>query len=174
MPEMVVRLTPAWRANSARLVGPRSNKACKTSPRFAVPTIDDESKDLGALSRACWTEELVSPDCGRSVTRLAVRSSIDANSLTQLATRVQFNDALCRPGRSTKMETGRLGEWEMAAISSTNQRAQSADKSGAAASRANGRSSSAGTARPAPEVAVSPGGMITLKGRGTGAPVPAA
>src|ERR1700722_30467 len=103
MPEMVVRLTPAWRANSARLVGPRSNKACKTSPRFVVPTIDDERKDLGALSRASWTEEFVSPDSGRSVTRLAVRSSIDVNSLTQLATRVQFNDALCRPGRSTKM-----------------------------------------------------------------------
>lgn len=115
MPEMVVRLTPAWRANSARLVGPRSNKACKTSPQFAVPTIDDESKDLGALSRASWTEERVSPDSGRSVTRLAVRSSIDASSLTQLATCAQFNDALRRHGRSAKGEAGRLSEREMVA-----------------------------------------------------------
>ena len=138
-------MTPAWRANSARLVGPRSNKAYKTSPRFAVPTIDDESKDLGALYRPSWTEELVSPDSGRSATRLAVRSSIDANSLAQLATGGQFNDALCRPFH----EGGdwRLGEWEMAAISSTNQRAQSADGSGAAASRANGPASSARSAR---------------------------
>src|SRR5580704_6460454 len=53
----------------------------------------------------------------------------------------------------------------MIAISSTDRRAQTVDKSGAAASRANGPASSAGTARPAPcaEVAESSGGMITLR-----------
>src|SRR3984957_6280588 len=56
----------------------------------------------------------------------------------------------------------------MIAISSTDRRAQTVDKSGAAASRANGPASSAGTARPAPcaEVAESSGGMITLRDYG--------
>src|SRR4029077_18607828 len=107
MPEMVVRLTLAYRANPARLVGPRSNKAWMTSPRFAVPTIDDESKDLCALSGASWTRERGSPDSGRSMRRLAVRSSLVGNSLTQLATCAQFNDMLRRPGRSTKVRSCR-------------------------------------------------------------------
>jgi len=77
MPEMVVRLTLARRANSARLVGPRSNKACMTSPRFAVPTADDDSRGRAALSDAPSAVELGSLDRGRRGTRLAIRLSMD-------------------------------------------------------------------------------------------------
>ena len=86
MPEIVVRLTPARRANSARLVGPRSNRACMTSPRFAVPTTDDESNDRCTFSDAPSAKELGSAESGRPGARLAARSSIYTSSLTRSVT----------------------------------------------------------------------------------------
>jgi hypothetical protein len=51
IPEMVVLLTQAWRANSTRLVGPRSKSACNTRPRLVDPTKDDDKRDRARSGR---------------------------------------------------------------------------------------------------------------------------
>ena len=120
MPEMVVRLTPARRANSARLVGPRSNRACMTSPQFAVPTTDDESKDRCTFSDAPSAKELGSAESGRPGTRFAARSSIYCETrLTQSVTcalrssilfEIGFRAVWPRPQRRRGQD--RLGDFE--------------------------------------------------------------
>src|ERR1700722_13407014 len=84
MPEMVVLLTPACLANSTLLVGPRSKSACKTRPRLAEPTSDDDRRERAALdgrpsSRASPSSRLARKDAARPiVNKLSASLSIVA------------------------------------------------------------------------------------------------